>query len=51
MAVFIVLIILACVIFVTGVIRHIPRKPTKEEQAQQFFVLNPELTEYIRRHR
>ena len=49
MAVFIILIIIACVIFITGLLRHIPRKPTEQEKAQIPFLLNPELMDYLRR--
>lgn len=55
MAIFIILLVLAAVIFVAGIVKNIsaalPPKLTEDEERQLPFVLNPELIEYIRRHR
>ena len=52
MAIFIILIIIAVVIFVSGIARNITAaKPTEEEIRYAPIILNPELTDYIRRHK
>ena len=55
MAIFIVLLVIAAVIFTAGIIKRlsavIPQKLTEDEERQLPFVLNPELIDYIRRHK